>query len=41
MLAQRDNGPPIAIVPVGYGVHVNHIEVMLPGTKMRYGYQCK
>ena len=41
VLAQRDNGPPITIVPVGYGTHVNHIEVMLPGAKMRYGYLCK
>jgi len=41
VLAKRNNGPPITIVPIGYGVHVNHIEIMLPGTKMRYGYLCK
>jgi len=41
VLAQRNQGPPIVIVPVGYGVHVNHIEVTLPGqTKPRYGYLC-
>jgi hypothetical protein len=42
VLALRDNGPPITIDPVGYGVHVNHIEIVLPGTdKVRYGYMCK
>jgi hypothetical protein len=41
VLAQRDNGPPISIVPIGYGVHVNHIVIMLPGAKPRYGYLCK
>lgn len=42
VLATRENGPPIVIVPVGYGTHVNHIEVRLPGSdKTRYGYACK
>lgn len=41
VLAVRNAGPAIAIVPVGYGVHVNHIEVILPGAKLRYGYLCK
>jgi len=42
VLARRDNAPPIVITPVGYGVHVNHIEVALPGSKkVRYGYECK
>lgn len=41
VLAKRDTGTPITIVPIGYGVHVNHIEIMLPGTRMRYGYLCK
>ena len=41
VLALRDGGPPIAIVPIGYGVHVNHIEIMLPGAKQRFGYLCK
>jgi hypothetical protein len=40
--AVRDNAAPIVIVPVGYGVHVNHIEIKLPGSdKTRYGYVCK
>jgi hypothetical protein len=41
VLALRDGGPPVTIVPIGYGVHVNHIEIMLPGAKKRYGYLCK
>ncbi len=41
VLAQRDDGPPIVIVPIGYGVHVNHIEITLPGAKVRYGYLCR
>ncbi|MGA7972704.1 MAG: hypothetical protein WCA36_07855 [Pseudolabrys sp.] len=42
VVAERDNAPPIIIVPVGYGVHVNHIEIKLPGSdKKRYGYVCK
>ena len=42
VLALRENAPPIVVVPVGYGTHVNHIEVKLPGSdKTRYGYQCK
>jgi len=41
VLAQRDKGAPITIEPVGYGVHVNHIEITLPGAKPRYGYLCK
>ncbi len=41
VLAQRDQGTPITIAPIGYGVHVNHIEVTLPGqAKPRYGYLC-
>lgn len=42
VLAVRPDAPPIAIVPVGYGVHVNHIEITLPGSATpRYGYLCK
>jgi hypothetical protein len=41
VLAQRDNAAPISIVPIGYGVHVNHIVITLPGSKPRYGYLCK
>jgi hypothetical protein len=42
VVAVRENAPPIVIVPVGYGTHVNHIEVKMPGgEKTRYGYQCK
>lgn len=42
VVAVRENAPPIVIVPVGYGTHVNHIEVKLPGSdKTRYGYECK
>lgn len=42
VLALRDSAPPIVITPVGYGVHVNHIEITLPGSqKIRYGYVCK
>ncbi len=42
VMAVRENASPIVIVPVGYGTHVNHIQVKLPGTqKTRYGYECK
>jgi hypothetical protein len=42
VIAVRENAAPIVIVPVGYGTHVNHIEVKLPGSdKTRYGYECK
>jgi hypothetical protein len=42
VIAERDNAAPIVIVPVGYGVHVNHIEIKLPGAdRTRYGYVCK
>lgn len=42
VLAQRPFGPPIVITPVGYGVHINHIELTVPGGgKARYGYLCK
>jgi hypothetical protein len=41
VLAQRESASPISIVPIGYGVHVNHIVVTLPGSKPRYGYLCK
>lgn len=42
VLAVREKSAPIVIVPVGYGTHVNHIEVRLPGTDYpRYGYVCK
>ena len=42
VLATRADGPPIVIVPVGYGTHVNHIEIKLPGgDATRYGYACK
>ncbi len=42
VMAVRDNAAPIVIVPVGYGTHVNHIEVRLPDRdEPRYGYICK
>lgn len=42
VMAVRENAPPIVIVPVGYGTHVNHIKVRLPGSdQTRYGYLCK
>jgi hypothetical protein len=42
ILALRPKGAPIIITPVGYGVHVNHIELIMPGSSMpRYGYLCK
>ena len=42
VLADREKAAPIVIVPVGYGTHVNHIEVRLPGSETtRYGYECK
>ena len=42
VVAVRENAAPIVIVPVGYGTHVNHIEVKLPRSdNTRYGYQCK
>lgn len=41
VLARRESGAPISIVPIGYGVHVNHIVISLPGAKPRYGYLCK
>jgi hypothetical protein len=41
VMAQRELGAPISIVPIGYGVHVNHIVIRLPGAKPRYGYLCK
>lgn len=42
VLAVREDAAPIVIVPVGYGTHVNHLEVRLPDSEdTRYGYQCK
>ncbi len=42
VMALREKAAPIVIVPVGYGTHVNHIEVKLPGSdEPRYGYLCK
>ncbi len=42
VVATRENASSIVIVPVGYGTHVNHIEIILPGSqKTRYGYECK
>lgn len=42
VLAVRGDAAPIAIVPVGYGVHINHIEITLPGSATpQYGYLCK
>ncbi len=42
VMALREDAAPIVIVPVGYGTHVNHIEVRLPDSdETRYGYQCK
>jgi len=42
VLATRDGQAPIVIVPVGYGAHINHIEITLPDeARPRYGYMCK
>ena len=42
VMAVREKAAPIVIAPVGYGTHVNHIEVRLPDSdETRYGYLCK
>jgi hypothetical protein len=42
VLAMREGQAPIVIVPIGYGIHVNHIEITLPDDESpRYGYMCK
>jgi len=42
VLALREGQVPIVIVPIGYGVHINHIEITLPDADApRYGYMCK
>lgn len=42
VMAVREHAAPIVIVPIGYGTHVNHIEVRLPDSDdTRYGYECK
>jgi len=41
-VAQRTDGLTVVIEPVGYGAHLHHIEVTMPGvTGVRYGYLCK
>ena len=42
VLAMREGQAPIVITPVGYGVHINHIEITLPDDESpQYGYMCK